>query len=188
MRNRTFKLALLGVLTAIVVILQFFCVIKFGMFQIAISLVPIIIGAAMCGPAAGAWLGAASGAVILLNGDAAAFLQINVAATIFVVLAKGTLSGLCAGLVYKALCGKNKLAAVVCASVTAPVVNTGIFILGCFAFFVPTLKEWGVGYANVAAYIFAGLVGANFLVELAVNVMLATVILRLISYGEKRFA
>ncbi|GHU86982.1 hypothetical protein FACS1894202_00210 [Clostridia bacterium] len=187
MRNKTVRLALLGVLTAIVVLLQFLVVIRFGMFQIAISLVPIVIGAALCGPAAGAWLGAVAGGVILLNGDAAAFLQINIFGTILTVLAKGALSGFCAGLAYKLLSGKNKLAAVSAAAVTAPLVNTGIFILGCYAFFLPTLREWGVGYANVSQYIFLALVGANFLVELAVNFLLSAVLLRLISYGEKRF-
>ena len=48
----------IGLFTAIVVVLQFLGGgIKFGMFSISLVLVPIVVGAAVYGWAAGGWLG-----------------------------------------------------------------------------------------------------------------------------------
>ena len=66
-------------------------------------------------------------------------------------------------------------------------VNTGVFLLGCQFFFLETVAQWGaaMGYENVAAYMFLGLAGVNFLIELGVNIVLAPVIIRLIRIGRK---
>jgi uncharacterized membrane protein len=178
----------MGLFTAIVVVLQFLGGgIKFGMFSISLVLVPIVVGAAVYGWKAGAWLGFAFGAAVLLSGDAAAFLVINPLATVLVVLVKGAGCGLCAGFLYHLLEKVNRTLAVFAAALTCPVVNTGIFLLGCQFFFLETVAEWGaaLGYENVAAYMFLGLAGGNFLIELAVNMVLAPVIVRLIRIGNK---
>ena len=69
----------------------------------------------------------------------------------------------------------------------APVVNTGIFLLGCLVFFLPTVREWGqaMGFENVGTYMIVGLVGGNFLFELLFNVILSPVIVRLVRLGKK---
>ena len=187
--QKTKTLTLLALFTAIVVVLQFVgSAIKLGPFSISLVLVPIVIGAAMCGAKAGAWLGFVFGVVVLLSGDAAAFLQVNPLGTVIVVLVKGAMAGLCAGLVYKALEKKSDFGATLAAAITAPVVNTGIFLIGCYIFFLPTVSGWaeGAGFgANVGRYMILGLVGGNFLVELAINVVLVSVITRLIRVGKK---
>jgi uncharacterized membrane protein len=149
-------------------------------------LIPIVVGAALYGVWAGAWLGFVFGVVVLLSGDAGAFLAVNVLGTILTVLLKGTLCGLCAGLVYKAL-SKWQLPAVVAAAVTAPVVNTGVFLLGCLLFFMPTITAWGqaAGFENVGRYMILGLAGGNFLFELLFNIVLSPVVVRLIKIGKK---
>ena len=177
-----------AILTAIVIVLQLIGgAIHFGVFSISLVLVPIVIGAALYGVWAGAWLGLVFGLMVLLTGDAAAFLPINPLGTILTVLIKGTCAGLCAGLVYRALEKKNQLLAVVCAAVTAPVVNTGIFLLGCELFFLDTIRQWGqaAGFESVGTYIITGFVGLNFLFELVVNIVLAPVIVRLVKLGRK---
>ena len=65
-------------------------------------------------------------------------------------------------------------------------VNTGIFLLGCLIFFLPTVTEWGtaMGFPSVGKYMIFGLVGGNFLFELLVNVVLSPVIVRLIKVGR----
>ena len=94
--NSTEKLALCALLTAIVVIFQLMgAAIKFGPFSVSFVLVPVVIGAAMCGAAAGAWLGFVFGIVVLFT-DAGLFLSVSVIGTIVTVLLKGTLCGLCA--------------------------------------------------------------------------------------------
>ena len=88
----TQELVLGAILTAIVVVLQLMgSFIKFGPFSISLVLIPIVIGAATCGTAIGAWLGLMFGFVVLISGDAAAFLSVNSFGTIVTVLLKGTL-------------------------------------------------------------------------------------------------
>ena len=177
-----------GLFTAIVVVLQFLGGgIKFGMFSISLVLIPIVVGAALYGFKSGAWLGFAFGAAVLLSGDAAAFLVIDPIATVLVVLVKGSACGLTAGLVYQLLAKINGTVAVFAAAVICPVVNTGVFLLGCQFFFLETVAEWGtaLGYENAASYMFLGLAGINFLIELGVNILLAPVIVRLIRIGKK---
>jgi len=173
----------LGLLTAIVIVLQAMAIsIRFGVFAITLTLVPIIVGAALYGWKAGAWLGFVFGVVVLMT-DAGAFLAVNVPGTIVTCILKGALAGLCAGVVYRLISKKNRIAAVVTAGVVSPVVNTGIFLLGCVLFFMDTIKEWaaGAGYENVGAYLILGFVGLNFLVEMAVNVVLSSAIVRILN-------
>ena len=117
----------LAMLTAIVVILQLIgASIRLGMFSVSFVLLPIVIGSALYGPWAGAWLGGVFGLVVLLSGDANAFLALNPVATVLVVMLKGILAGFLGGLVYRALEKKNQLLAAYGSAVTVPVVNTGI--------------------------------------------------------------
>ena len=191
-RNKTLeprKLVLLAMFTAVVIVLQFLgAFIKFGPFSIQLVLLPIVIGAALMGIVAGCWLGLVFGAVVLLSGDATAFLAISPAVTVFVVLLKGILAGGAAGATYKALETKNRTVAAVAASAVSPIVNTGVFIAGSYAFFLPTLTEWGAaaGFVNVTAFIFIGMVSANFLVEFAINIILSPVVVRLIQYRREQ--
>ncbi len=266
MKKNTRVIAGTGLLTAIVVVLQMLGVsIKFGMFSITLTLAPIIIGAAIYGIGAGAWLGAAFGAAVLISGDAAPFLALNPPVSAFetvgVVLLKGILAGLCASLAFKAvekagaknakrtalfaspLVGsavfiigyglvvtllinqkladklgaytslvasvaaallafiscivavaiydtvkKNtNLGAVVIAGIVAPVVNTGVFIIGCKLFFMDIINAWAeaAGVASAGLFIITGVVGFNFIIELAVNLLLASVIVRIISIARK---
>ena len=72
-------------------------------------------------------------------------------------------------------------------AVAAPIANTGIFLLGCLLFFLPTITEWGTaaGFSSVGQYMIFGLVGGNFLVEMLTILVLSPVILRLIKIGKK---
>ena len=183
----TKALVVLSLLTAIIVVLQAMAIgIRFGVFTITLTLVPIIVGAALYGWKAGAWLGFVFGAVVLMT-DAGAFLAVNVLGTIITCIAKGTLAGLCAGLVYQLVAKKNTVAAVISAGVVSPVVNTGVFLLGCVLFFMDTIKEWaaGAGFENAGAYMVTAFVGLNFVIELAINLVLSSVIVVIIKYGVK---
>ena len=188
MNHKTKTMVGIGLFTAIVVVLQFLGGgIKFGMFSISLVLVPIVVGAAVYGWKAGALLGFAFGVAVLLSGDASAFMIVDPLATVLVVLVKGTACGFMAGLAYKLLHKVNNVLAVFGAAVICPVVNTGIFLIGCQLFFLETVAGWGAayGYENVASYMFLGLAGINFLIEIGVNLVLAPVIVRLIHIGKK---
>lgn len=184
------QIALTAMLTAIVAVLQLLgnYVQPIPGVSLSFVLVPIVLGAALLGPYAGAWLGLVFSLMVLATGGATAFLPINAFGTVVTVLVKGSCAGLLAGLVYRVIEKKNQYFAIICAAVTAPVVNTGLFLIGCRLFFWPTIVEWGktAGFENPVAYIFLGLAGVNFLVELGVNVLLTPVILRLIKLAKKQ--
>jgi len=177
----------LGLLTAIVVVLQAFALsIRFGVFTITLVLAPIIVGAALYKWWAGAWLGFVFGVVVLLT-DAGAFLAVNIPGTIITCIAKGVLAGIVAGVIYKALESKSKILAVILAGIAAPVTNTGVFLLGCLVFFLDTIKGWAeaLGYESAGKYLIFGMVGVNFIVELVINLALSTAIVQIINYAKK---
>ena len=188
-KGATLALVELSVLTAIVVVLQLLgSFIHFGLFSVTLVLIPVVLGAALYGPLAGAWLGLVFGVTVLLSGDAAPFLAINPAATVLVVLLKGAGAGFAAGLIYRLLAKKNTWVAAFAAALLCPIANTGIFLIGGLLFFLPTLREWGegLGYPNVGNYIIFGLVGGNFLFEVGVNLLLAPGLHRVLLLLEKR--
>lgn len=177
----------LGLLTAIVIVLQALAIaIRFGVFNITFCLVPIIVGAALYGWKAGAWLGFVFGVVVLLT-DAGAFLAVNVPGTIATCILKGALAGAAAGIVYRAAAKKNEVAAVIAAGVVSPIVNTGVFLIGTFIFFLDTVKEWAGG-TDVGTYILTAFVGLNFPVELAINLALSSGIVAIVKLGRKTLA
>ena len=185
--EKTRMLAFMGILTAIVAVLQWMAsVIAFGPFSITLALSPIIIGAAMYDWKAGAWLGTVFGIVVLIT-NAAAFLAVSIPATIIVCILKGALAGAAAAIVYKLLEKKNTYVAVIAAAIVCPVVNTGVFLLGCLVFFYDTVSSWvdPEKYASVGAYMILGLVGINFVVELVTNLFLSTVIVRILNIVRK---
>lgn len=175
-RDKTVKLATTGILTAIVVVFQFIgASIKFGTFSVSLVLIPIVIGAALGGKYVSTWLGFIFGVVVLLSGDAAAFLPISPIGTIITVIVKGTLAGFIGGIAFELFKKINTYFAVIISAILVPLTNTGIFLIGCRLFFFDTIKEWAVGFGfeNAFTYMIVGLVGLNFLFELAINIILS---------------
>lgn len=187
MKTKTQKVVGMGLFTAIIVALQMLAsAIKFGPFSITLVLAPIVIGAALYGIGAGAWLGLTFGVTVLISGDAAAFLTINPIGTVITVIAKGMIAGIVAAVIYKAIEKKNKTVAVVAAGIACPIVNTGIFLIGCYLFF----REWLIAVFGTTGFatVITGLVSVNFAVELGINMLLASVIVRIIDLGKKQLA
>lgn len=187
MKNtKTQKIIGLGLFTAIVIVLQLLgSFIKFGVFSISLVLIPIVVGAALYGVGAGAWLGAVFGVVVLLQPDTALFLNLSAVGTIITVMLKGTLAGTLSGLVYKAFENKNKYVGVILASIVCPLVNTGIFLLGCKLFFYDWILE-NAGGTNAFVFMITAFVGANFLFEMATNIILSPSIVKIINLGKKQ--
>ena len=190
-KNNVFKLTGLGILTAIIIVLQIFTTfVRFGPFSITLALIPIVVGAAMYGVGAGAYLGAVFSTVVVImcitGGDVGGFMvwSANPIMCVIMCMLKGTMAGLCAGAVYKALKDKNKVLAVVLAALVSPIVNTGIFIIGMLLFFKETLAAWAGG-SDLLTYIILGLTGVNFLVELGVNIVLSPIVVKIISAVKK---
>ena len=185
LNTKTRNMVGVALFSAIVVVLQLiFGSVTIGGTPINPVLVPVVVGAVIYDWQAGAWLGFVSGIAILVTGAASLFMGWNVAATIGTVLVKGAASGLVAGLVYQLLQKQNRTLAVFAAAIVCPLVNTGIFFLGCWAFFLKDLA--GVaGGANVFVFILTVFIGINIFVELGLNLVLSPVIVRLIKLGKK---
>ena len=188
-KTNTKQIVGIGLFTAIVIVLQLISMaLRFGTFSITLVLIPVVVGAALYGVGAGAWLGLVFGFAVLISGDAAAFMVVHPLGTVLTVLCKGAAAGLLSGLVYRLLEKKSVTLAVAVASVLCPIVNTGVFLLGCKLFFMPTITEWaaGMGFESVGAYMIGGLVGINFIIEFAINVLLNPAVVRLIRLGKKK--
>ena len=187
----TEKIGLLSLFTALVAILAYFggFIRIGGLASISLTLIPVVLGAAMCGPWAGAWLGGVSGVVFFMTADSAFWMGLSIPGTIITVMVKGIAAGLVAGLVYKLLEKKNRYLAVIAAAIVCPIVNTGIFIIGCFIFFIDTVKSGAAGAGmSVGAYLIIFFVGLNFVFELLTNIILSPAIVKLLNIRKDKRA
>ena len=173
------KMVGVSLLIAVMLVLQFLSTvfpIKIGPVALSLVLIPIVLGAATYGISAGGVLGGAFGVmtyIFCVNGMDAGGQMVFQASPILcfvVVMAKGILCGLAAGVVYKLLHKVNGYVAMISAAIICPVVNTGVFLMGMFLWFMDVLKLWAGG-SDVVGYVLSGLILINFLPELAINVI-----------------
>lgn len=187
----TETLVLAGLMTALVIVFQCLATYTtfFGPFSTAVGLIPIVIGAVLCGPIIGGWLGFVFGAVVLFTGGANLFLMFNIPGTIITVLLKGAACGFAAGLVNKLLEKTNRIISVVAASLVCPIVNTGVFLLGCLIFFMPYADAIAeVSKMNITGFdLFIAFAFGNFIFEIGMNAVLSPIMIRIIEVAEKTF-
>lgn len=180
-----------ALMTALVVVFQ--CIATyttfFGPFSTAIGLIPIVIGAVLCGPVIGGWLGFVFGIVVIATGGANLFFAFHIFGTVVTVLVKGIACGVAAGAVYKLLERFNKIVALVVAALACPIVNTGIFLLGTVVFFMPFADAIAelLGLAVSGFAVFVALAFGNFLFEIGMSAVLSPVMIRVIDVAEKTF-
>lgn len=195
------QMVLLAVLTAMVMVLQLagnYVRLPIMGTTVSLVLIPIALGAMLLGPAAGAWLGLVFGAVVyiqcgVMGMDAfTAFLfNAHPIVTLLICVVKSTLAGFLAGLVYKLLKNKNEILAVFLAAAVTPIVNTGVFILGCFAIlstiesFIAVNQEF-FGDVSGVYFLFIVCAGINFVFEFILNMVMAPAIERIIHIFARR--
>ena len=189
--EKTRRLTGLALLTAIVAVLQVVAsFIKFGPFTITLALAPILIGAALYGPKAGAYLGGVFGLVVLIacilgwDPGGSTLWNANPFLTACICLVKGIAAGAAAGAVYRAVVGGSRahgrmMTGSIVAGVVSPLVNTGLFVLALTLLFHDILVEWAAG-SELIYYIVFVLTGINFVLELVLNLVLSTVIVRVV--------
>lgn len=205
-RNRFFSaknIATLGVLLALVLVLQLALgTVSIGQVQLNFSLIPIVLGAILLGPIAGALLGFISGVIILAQLITVPTLfnttlwTYNPVVTTLICLLKTTVAGGVAGILFKVVAKKSELGATFVAAGIVPVINTGLFILGCLCMsgtigiFRDELSaiEGFENFAgmNVFVFILVGIVTFNFFLEFALNLVLAPAIHRVVLVTEKQ--
>ena len=192
--EKTRRMAGLSILTALVIVLQFIAeYIVISGVPITLTLVPIVVGSALYGVRGGAWLGGVFGVVVWLmsivgiDKTGAILWPMNPFATTLICVGKGLLAGLAAAVAYKLVSKKSGIGGVFAAAIVSPIVNTGLFIAGVLVFFRSTLEVWAGG-ANLVYFIIFGLCGINFLIEMALNLVLSSIIERIINYRVRALA
>lgn len=185
----------LAVLLALVIVLQMLGgYFKIGATSLSFVLVPIVLCGILYGPIAAGILGFVFGFIVLMYGVTGAdvFTMIlfndHPIYTSLLCLVKGTAAGVVSGLLYKWISKKHDYAGVFAASIAAPVVNTGLFIAGAWLFLRDTLAANFVDGTSVIYFLVIGCAGINFLVELAINLIAAPSVYRVIGIvnGNKR--
>ncbi len=189
------KLTEMAILIAIVVVAQLYGgAVKIGPTSISLVLIPIVLGGIMMGPFEGALLGLVFGVITLVNGltavdpFTATLLNSGLKGAIvtpIVCLGKATLAGWGSGIVYKMLKLKNELFATFAAAAAAPIINTGMFIIGMFFLSDVLTANFVPKGTSVIYFLFIGVAGLNFLVELAVNMVAAPTISRIVATLKK---
>ena len=181
------NVTILGVLTAIIVVLQIFgSYFKIGTISLSFVLVPIVIGGILTGVIGGTILGFIFGVITLVMGivgaDQFTFILCSdhPFLTILTCVIKGSAAGFMSGFVYKLLKDKNLTLSTFAASAVAPIVNTGLFIVGAFCMADTLNSNFVAENSNVVYFIFIGCAGINFLIELAINLVLAPSVCKII--------
>lgn len=193
--QKTLRMVELALLAAIIIVLQQIVIPLPGGLTLSLVLVPIVVGAVLFGPAAGAGLGAVFGAVVTFlvitgrAGDLSTMMWLaNPVMTVLVCMLKGTAAGFAAGLLAKAF-KKKSFVGILLAAAAAPIVNTGIFLLGiltCFSNVVTAFAEKiGMGGETLIYFAVVILVGVNFLVEFAANLVLSPTISSIVKAVRK---
>ena len=186
----------LALLTAAVLILQLAGVaikLPFLGTPVSLVLVPIALGAMLLGPMAGAWLGFVFGMVVFVvcgvmatDPFTAMLFADHPLLTALTCLVKSTLAGYLAGLVYRVTGGKKPLLGSFLAAAVTPAVNTGVFILGCVTM-MDTVSGIAAGLGqNFLYFVIIGCAGLNFIFELALNLVLAPALCRVVAIVAKQ--
>lgn len=199
--KQTLRTVQLALLVALVVALQVISALIppiGGAVSITLTLVPVVVGGILLGKRSGAILGFAFGLIVMINCVAALdpggniLWNVNPFFTALVCFVKGIAAGFVPAFLYETVCGKSekvdsgrKFAATVVAAISAPIVNTGLFVSGMFLLFKDTLYAWAGG-TDIVMYVLFGLAGLNFLVEFIINIILSPAIVRITDIVGKR--
>ena len=181
----TKKIALEGILIAIILILQVIGnYIVPSLASINLSLLPIAVGAVILGPIYGGFLGLVCGVMVLVAPSTIqSFMAINPWATVLTCLLKTTVAGVVAGLImlpFKK--GKHTFIGSIISSISVPFINTGIFTVFYILFFR------GDALPDQAMLVLMSAIWLNFVIEVILSSALAPAIfqaLRYTSYFKK---
>ena len=197
-RAKIRKLVMLSILSAIIILLQLFgSYIKIGTIPFSLVLIPIVLGAMLYGPVAGAILGFVFSAVVFVQTIAGVDVfsltlftsspPLSYILLPLLIFLKGTAAGFVAGLVFKLISKKNELLGTIVAAIVTPFVNTGIFLLFASTYFWKVINEtFNADGHSMVYFLFIIIVGVNFLIELGLNAILAPVLCRLLNISKKR--
>lgn len=189
------NIATLAVLSTLIVVIQLISgFLRIGAVNFSFVLIPIVIGAIIIGPLGGIVLGVVFGLVCFIMGllgmDALTYLLISQhpILTFLTCVVKGSMAGFASALIYKFLNRKNEYLSVILASFVAPIVNTGLFIVGALIMndaisLFMTANKISV---DIIYFLVIMCAGINFLVEFVINGVFAPSLYRVVKYVKTR--
>ncbi len=180
--NRTLRMTQTAILAAVTCILSYFMIPLAGL-EISLAPLPIVIAAVMLGIKSSTFLGAVFGLISYLTcfTGQSAFGTLLIAENygalraFFVCVPTRILMGFLAGVIFTALKKKSTPAAVTCASVAAPVLNTVFFLGTLLLFFYKGVTLQGFMTSENLGSIWGLLIflaGINAIVECCVCILL----------------
>ena len=193
-KGSTYRMVMLAILIAMTAALQIAgsYIKPIGPTSLSFVLIPIVIGGILLGVKGGAVLGATFGIVTIIMGFTGmdpftayllSYSAGNAVITCTVCLIKAVAAGIVPAVVHIAMKKKWPFASTVIAAVSAPVTNTGIFLLGTTLMLKPLAGITN----NIIYFLFVTILVFNFLVELAINVVAVPAIYRIWqAIGRKR--
>ncbi len=189
------NVALLGILVALVIVLQLFAS-AIPMFGVTLnfSLIPIALAGITMGCIGGAIVGFSCGLVVFITmalmgqePSTAYLFQTNPLILTVMCIAKTTIAGAVSGFLYKILSKYNSTMAITVGSLIIPIVNTGIYMLG-----MVLMKESVAQFLSLdsssAGIVFAvvfGLIWLNFVLEMVINTIFTPLLHRVIKIIDK---
>ena len=198
-KQKTLELVQLAMLIALVVVLQIVSTmlpVLPGGVSITLTLVPVVIGGILFGKKGGFALGLAFGLIVLINcatgldKGAVILWNENALFTSIICLTKGIAAGFVPACLYELVVGKKeeaktgrKFAATLVAALSAPIVNTLLYLIGMWLLFNNMVSSIGTNFIAYALVVFAT---ANFAVEFIINIVLTPAIARIVDVVKKK--
>ncbi|MBO5851040.1 MAG: hypothetical protein J6R29_01760, partial [Clostridia bacterium] len=107
---------------------------------------------------------------------------------IAICLVKGTLAGFLSGLTFELISKKGEYLATVVSAIVAPIVNTGLFIIGSLIIkdvIIAYMTSVNVSF-DVVYFLIVICAGVNFLIEIAINAVCAPSLYKLTKTLKRR--
>ena len=189
---KTQDLTGLGILTAIVIVLQLFATfITLPVANPNLTLIPVVIGGAIYGKRAGAWLGFVMAAVILVTyitgtvGLGPVIMARMPLQTILITVFRGIMTGLIPATLYGLIKNKDMVVGAFVAALLCPIINTGIYVVGVVWLFKDIYFEIKNLDGGNIYWILLTSIAVNFIIEFIINTILSPVILSVIKIRTK---
>ena len=199
--SKLVKFTQLAVLAAIVVVMSFTPLgyLKIGPLSIALVIIPVVTGAIVLGPGAGAFMGLVFGVTSFaqcfgMDAFGTTLMSINPFYTFLMCIPTRVLAGYLCGLIYKGmsktLAGKKSAEiSYPVSAVSGPVFNTAFFmstlvlLFGKTEFIQNLMKDTGA--SNILMF-FVIMVGVNGLVEIASCLVVASALSKTLNVANKK--
>lgn len=167
--------------------------VSIGPVNINLALVPIAVAGMVFGPLSGLFIGLVNGLVTILSPSTQAiFMSIAPFGTVLICLLKTGLAGFLCGLIFlpfkSSNSSKKRVLGSILASISVPIINTGIFTIGCYSFFSPWLEEVtnASQYDNSFVVLIMVILGINFIFEFSISLLLSPSINMLVNYYQRK--